>query len=243
MSLILEALRRSEAERRLGEAPGLHAPDAWRALPGRGGAREGVRWPWIALGLVLAMALAAATGAWWMRAEQAAAGAAAPVAAPAASSAAARPATTATPPAQASIATPAPAPQVDPAPVAPAADAPSAAAMPATAPVSLPAAPVASAADATPIHAPVAAPAVAVAPADERPPPLAALDPARRAALPPLRLGLHLWDAAPERRRVVIDGQRHLEGAWITPDVRLVAIVRGGCILEIDGRRWWLGVA
>jgi general secretion pathway protein B len=243
MSLILEALRRSEAERRLGEAPGLHAPDAWRALPGRGDARERARWPWVALGLVLAMAVAAAAGAWWMRAEQA--GTDAPMtsadgmAAP--PIAAAAPAAPAAPPA-APPPLPAPAPAVaretaPPSPSSAVAAAPSPAIAP---PAPAPAMPAPAAADAV-SAGPAVAPAAAAA--DDRPPPLEAIDPARRAALPPLRLGLHLWDASPARRRVVIDGQRHLEGAWITPDVRLVAIVRGGCILEIDGRRWWLGVA
>lgn len=58
MSLILEALRKSEAQRRLGQAPDLLAPTPDRGVP----ARQGLpAWPWFVAGLVLVAATA-----WWL---------------------------------------------------------------------------------------------------------------------------------------------------------------------------------
>lgn len=65
MSLILEALRKSEAERRRGEVPGLHAERAPVALPARDAPPL---WLWLALGLamiaVVAMAVGLVRGRW-----------------------------------------------------------------------------------------------------------------------------------------------------------------------------------
>ena len=62
MSLILEALRKSEAERRRGEVPKLHAERAPAAAATRA---TGTAWPWLALALVAAITLAwLARGAW-----------------------------------------------------------------------------------------------------------------------------------------------------------------------------------
>ena len=62
MSLILEALRKSEAERRRGEVPKLHAERAPAAAATRA---TGTAWPWLALALVAAVTLAwLARGIW-----------------------------------------------------------------------------------------------------------------------------------------------------------------------------------
>ncbi|HEY5613720.1 MAG TPA: general secretion pathway protein GspB [Lysobacter sp.] len=62
MSLILEALRKSEAERRRGQVPTLHAERAPAALHART-ARPA--WPWLALATVAVVAMAwLARGAW-----------------------------------------------------------------------------------------------------------------------------------------------------------------------------------
>ncbi len=249
MSLILEALRRSEAERRLGEAPGLHAADAWRALPARSGGRERPAWPWWLLALAVTAALAAAAGAWWPRADVAPSAVAPEAATPAEADVAPVDAAPAPDVAAADVAAPAVAPPAGAWPTSPAVAIPSppVPVAPVAPPPSPPVETMAAAATAAPTPLPSPADATPPVPGasaeDARPPSLAALDPARRAALPPLRLGLHVWDEAPARRRVVIDGERRVEGDWVAADVRLVAIVRGGCILEIDGRRWWLGVA
>lgn len=62
MSLILEALKKSETERRLGQVPGLMTP-VQRTAP-----RRGSRWP-LLVALLLAAALVAAMGWWWMQRE------------------------------------------------------------------------------------------------------------------------------------------------------------------------------
>lgn len=62
MSLILEALRKSEAERRRGEVPNLHAERAPAVAATRA---TGTAWPWLALALVAAVTLAwLARGIW-----------------------------------------------------------------------------------------------------------------------------------------------------------------------------------
>lgn len=62
MSLILEALRKSEAERRRGQVPGLHAERAPAALPARI-ARPA--WPWIAVAIPAVLATAWLAGRPW----------------------------------------------------------------------------------------------------------------------------------------------------------------------------------
>ena len=62
MSLILEALRKSEAERRRGQVPGLHAERAPASPPARA---TRPAWPWLALAIMAVLALAwLARGAW-----------------------------------------------------------------------------------------------------------------------------------------------------------------------------------
>ncbi|MEZ5463948.1 MAG: general secretion pathway protein GspB [Lysobacteraceae bacterium] len=60
MSLILEALKKSEAERRIGEAPGLLSPSASVPASKRRASRT---WLWVLIPLLLLLALAAA---WWL---------------------------------------------------------------------------------------------------------------------------------------------------------------------------------
>lgn len=64
MSYILEALRRSQAERERGQVPGLHAQPAPAEADVPRGARRGVPLPWLGLGLVAGAAVAAS--AWWL---------------------------------------------------------------------------------------------------------------------------------------------------------------------------------
>lgn len=130
MSYILEALRRSQAERERGQVPGLNAqPAAVAALPAQ---RGGPPWRWVLpLGALALGALLLAVWAWR------GAGGAAPAAVPAA-------AVTAVPPAPAPEPTPAPTPLplvVSAPPPAPAtAPAPAAADTPAVAAAAAPAA-------------------------------------------------------------------------------------------------------
>ena len=122
MSYILEALRRSQAERERGQVPGLHA----QPVPGEPdlprGARRGLPMRGLALGLVAGAAVAAL--AWWLSRP-----ATAPAPAPAAVAPAAPPPAVAPEPALPVVvsAPPAPAPVPVPAPVVAAAPVPAAA--------------------------------------------------------------------------------------------------------------------
>lgn len=214
MSLILEALRKSEAERRRDSAPdvALELPPA----PVRS-ARAAPAWLWPLLAATVALAV---LGSWWganriARSEAAAASTPAsrepqapspedaglprivPHAAPAATTAPSRP--QATQPAVA-IETPAPPPE---------------------------AAPVARA---TPAFAAPATAIASAAPAPSPAPDIAAT------ALPPVKLSMHMWDADPARRFVILDGQRMGEGDR-SGGLSVIAIDRTGVVVERDGQR------
>lgn len=238
MSLILEALRKSEAERRRGAAPGLHvelppAPPPRRGAPAwalAGGAAAG-------LALVALVLL-------WPRDHAPGGPAGAPVApgAPALADAATR----GGPPddaAHAGATAPAPAayPPVErirPVPVAvddagplalppPAARAAEEAARADAAgtPGAMPPPPASTPAPAPPAPAPMADGAIRVA----------GLSAAQRDRLPPLKLTLHMWNEDPARRFAVIDGQRRVEGDRVG-DALVTAIDREGVLLDLDGQ-------
>lgn len=234
MSLILEALRKSEAERRRGRMPDLHAE-----LPPVPAPRAAARpaWPWVAgSGLLVALALAA----WLLLGAR--------------TEATAVPAALATPrtvvPAAHAPALPRIA-HLQPAPVpAPVRTTPT--------PTPSAAAPVAST-PAVPLPSPPAAPrplavqttvATATPPPVERalPPPrpastaasggtalmLADLAPEQRKALPPLKLSMHMWNDDASRRFVILDGNRLGEGDRIG-DAVVTAITRDGVQLDWNG--------
>jgi general secretion pathway protein B len=228
MSLILEALRKSEAERRRGQAPGLHAelppPYATRpaALPA---------WAWWLLACTLLLA-----AAWLLRGLL-------PLAAPAAPApdAAATTAATTTPTDR--VATqprfrPPPSnaiPAQAPAPVAP----PRAEA---TATNTVPPPTTTSQAVAT---APVPAISIPDRPAPSAPPPTTAtgallqlsdLSAEERKSLPPLKLSMHLWNPDPAQRFVILDGNRVGEGDRVG-DAVVAAITTDGVELDWNGRR------
>lgn len=237
MSLILDALSKSERERRLGQTPGLYAP-----MPSGDATRERRRsWPWLVLVAVLAAALA------WLlhdRITTPSAGtreAAAPPpalptdiapVAPAVEPALAPPSTL-TPSAEPRIASPAPPPPSEPQAAAPTAPAPAA---PAPAPATT------STATGATTAAPVAASEPATAddggavPDGSTPVPVWSLPAAVRARLPPLEVSMHVYHAEPARRFLVVDGRRAEEGTRLAPTVVLVEIRRDGSLLDIDGR-------
>jgi general secretion pathway protein B len=330
MSLILEALRKSEQQRRLGEPPTLDSESAWAARRWHGTPTRAARWPWIAGAFVLLAVGGAAW--WWLRpvvdtdAPPAAAPAAEaapdtrPVAAtradsaspaadaapPATAPAAAPPAAAPTPPPvapptmaaepvvvggpidpsiQARLNAPTPAPDGEypegPAPAdaaavmtpAPAAGTRAAAPPAATAPVATEALPAVAPVSATPAAPDAAAPPEAVAPAAARPaapptaastapvatapvdtpapPPVAppasgdvplvyALPLATRQALPPLKLAMHVWNADPARRFVILGDSRAAEGESAGSELTVVEIRRDGVVLDFRGTRFLL---
>jgi general secretion pathway protein B len=219
MSLILDALRKSEAERRRGQAP-----DVFAATPGAPPARAPAPrvWPLLLLG---AMLLGSAWLIWQAGGER---GESVPdgdadralprdaVDAPAGS------------PPPRIIVVPAPAP---PPPVArPSRSADAQSPLPtAVAPTPSP-----TPAAAPPLLAPVPVPdAVATEP---ELPPVAVLDAATRAALPPLKLTMHVYADDPARRFAIVDGQRVAEGARLGAAV-VAQIRRDGVVIDVDGRR------
>ena len=235
MSLILEALRKSEAERQRGRMPDVHAE-----LPPLGTARVSstATWPWLAGGLVL---LAGATAAWSMLgaggATNARTGDVPARATPTIAHDALPPLRHLTR-AAAPAAAQAKAPRAD---TTPASVASPAAPSPRTAtPRPLPAA-------ATPVQSIGTSPSpVAPAVSEPLPPPpaadagatvmtLADLAPAQRKALPPLKLSMHMWNDDPSQRFVILDGTRVGEGDRVG-DAVVRAITRDGVLLDWQGR-------
>jgi general secretion pathway protein B len=246
MSLILEALRKSEAERRRGQAPGLFTPDAAVLMPGHA---RGSRWLLVSA-VVLALLALAAAGWWWQAGGQtkatapamtttspdtgspkpAATAPATPVAStpppepamPAASAQAQVP-TAATPPATAMPASPGARPALPERPLpAPALD-----------PVPAPATGSATASSPTPVSP--------SASSSDEPPAvtLAALSSARRSQLPPLKLSMHVYNDEATRRFAIVDGQRITEGSQLGA-ATVSAIRRDGVLIELDGERYLL---
>lgn len=205
MSLILEALRKSEAERRRGVAP-----DVAMELPPTPVARDRAMPPWLPP-LLVAGALAILATFWWSRrTPDAPARAASPQVDQTAQD---------TPPAPIVVARTRPQPVAPPpAPAAPVASppAPTATIEPQQAPAPLQTPPL----PATPAPA---APRDAIASIDDT-------------ALPPVKLSMHMWDASPARRFVILDGQRMAEGDR-KGEITVLAIERDGVVIERNGQR------
>jgi general secretion pathway protein B len=235
MSLILDALRKSEAERRRGQAPSLYAE-----TPVPTSALRPAWMPWlpVAGGVLVLVAVAV----WFMRDSDA------PVTkselveqSPSLVSA---PAATNPGPQPAPMTTPEPAAPPPPAPppgtTSPRATTPSVDAL-----VKPPANPAAAAADAATSSSPQASVSppdagngdkAAAEPAEDPVPPVDILDPSTRGALPPLKLSMHVYDPDPTRRFAIIDGQRVTEGAQMGNAI-VLAIRRDGVLLDVGGRR------
>lgn len=250
MSLILEALKKSEAERRLGRAPDLLGPAPMVPPPPRR--------PWL-LPTILGFGLALAGIGWWLW--PGAGTTPAPGPEPVAESTAVAPATSALPEAMpAPVAAPrktetrqtppeiianVPLPR-DPEfsgteresmPV-PAGSIPLASRAPA------PAAREAVRSESPPVRQATPMPP-APAPASPEPleplPRLAHLLPSEREGLPPLRLSMHVYDPLPEARFVLIDGKRYRQGETIAAGLVVEAIRSDGAVLDFHGRRFLLG--
>jgi len=234
MSLILEALRKSEAERRRGQSPDLYAelPPVAR-MP-----RQPVPiWLWLVIGVaifaivlwVLYSVRQPAPIAIATTASDVAGGDIAPAAAANADTPRVNPPAAYKPPVRTVEPARHPAPDV------------AVAASPVVAPS--PPAPVA-----VPDTAAVAPPpAAAYEPLPAPPPPasvannddllqLSDLSAEERKQLPPLKLSMHMWNDAPAQRFVIIDGHRLTEGDRIGEAV-LEAIRTDGVVLDWNGRR------
>lgn len=241
MSLILEALKKSEAERRLGHAPDLLTPA--RAAPPR-------RPAWLAgfaLGLALAL-LAVALAAWWFRPAPAPSGAIAgkeeapdriaPVPEGRAAQEAPVPIRRSPRPQRIESVPPTVAPAPAPREEAFAARERESIALPAAdSPFTLPSEVPPSA---TPAASATPAPEPAPEPALESLPTLAWFTAAERDGLPPLRLSMHVYDANPQARFALIDGHRLRQGDAVTDGLQLAEIRPDGVVLDWRGRRFLL---
>jgi len=235
MSLILEALRKSEAERRRGRMPDLHAE-----LPPAPASRASAKpaWPWLAGSAALVTVALVA----WL-----AVGPRAQVAAVANNASVAR--SSSTP--EAALA---PVPHLQPPPMhamvrvdtvaatVPKTSPPAPTAATQDLPRSLPPPlPATTASAAAPTPTPSAQPAPRPLPL---PPPastgaavltLADLAPDERKALPPLKLSMHMWNDDAAQRFVILDGNRFGEGDRVG-DAVITAITHDGVLLDWNGR-------
>ena len=221
MSYILEALKKSQAERQLGELPSIHAPQV--QLQGGGGASGAPRGPlWLALGGV-SVAVAAAL-LWWQPWQ-------APVPAPAAALAAVPPPPAAAPPLAQVVAAPVAvaAPAAAPAPLPEAKPAPKREAPPAPAVAAAPAAPAPA----------VAAPAPAfAAAADEIVPGMRDLPEPIQRQIPPLVLGGYIYSKNPADRLLLIDKVLRHEGEELAPGLVLEKLQPKAAIFSFKGYRY-----
>jgi general secretion pathway protein B len=267
MSLILEALRKSEAERRRGQAPGLFVEQL--PVPARRRSAKPV-WVWglvvVLVGVLLAwgwreFGALGATSAGSMAGAASNAPAAspsAPVTTAVATTNDPMPAELATgdgsdsPQAPSSVQPPsvvAPRDAAGPAADSRAADAmpgPAAQAPPSEAPVAaapvpppVPAERTAPVDDAPEVSAPprVAAPAIADSSAEPPLPRLSELTGDERSQLPALKLSMHVFAEDPAQRFVILDGRRLREGDSPAAGVVLEAIRRDGLVISVNGRR------
>ena len=229
MSLILEALRRSEAERRRGAPPGLLDGAPLRAATPR------PIWPLMLGGVILGAALAGGV-LWWVIGDGMMADDSPPAARtpetpraanvpplPVLSTRREVPATSPFPEAPAASA----APTVFAAPEAAIAPEASTAPLRSASPVTL----------ATPPEPDIAEP-------PDRLTGPAAGDVSRAnlsaEALPPLRLSMHVFAEVPAQRFAILDGQRVREGDRVTDDLQVLEIRRDGLRLSWQGRVLWL---
>ena len=223
MSYILEALKKSQAERQLGELPSIHAPQV--QLHGGAAASGAQRGPvWLALGGIL---VAVAAALLWWQPWQAPAPAPSPV--PAAALAAAPP------PASAPV--PAPLPVAAPVAAAPAMPVP----LPESKPVpkaqaqrEAPPAPAVAAAPVMPLPA-VAAPAPA---ADESVPGMRDLPEPIQRQIPPIALGGYIYSKNPADRLLLIDKVLRHEGEEVAPGLVLEKLQPKGASFSFKGYRY-----
>lgn len=236
MSFILDALKKSEAERRQGEVPRLQN-EPFSPAP-----RRRPIWPFL---LVLALLLNGVVFGWWLLAREekratvaVSAGGQNASAAPAALPAATKAEPAAAPGGSAAPALP-PEPEVvtvviEETPVRPAA--------PAARPAPARAAEKKTQVRRTdpPPAAPTRSKVAAAAPAAKSFPPIAELPDNVRAGLPRLDLHLHFFTPEPERRLVRINGLNLREGGSSGDGLSVVEITQDGVKLSYGGNRFFL---
>jgi general secretion pathway protein B len=214
MSYILEALKKSQAERQLGSAPTINAIPVGAAPQADG--RSSRRPVWIALSAA-ALALALALLAWRLM-SAAPAPAVAVLAATPPVAALSPPPVAAAPPPLAMV------PASSPAPAPAAARAP--------APASVKAAPATASAPAK-----TAAPALPAAD-DERLPTLRELPEAIQRTVPPLTFGGYMYSKNPADRLLLIDKALRREGEEVAPGLVLEKLLPKAAVMNFNGYRY-----
>lgn len=234
MSLILDALRKSEAERRRGQAPSLYADTPAPSSPLR------PAWlPWLPVAGGVLLLVGAAV--YFTREGDAPVTKQELVEDSDKSLVSAPPKGNPDAAAAAAVVAPADAPSP---PLPGGAPTPARNAASVDALVPSPSNPVDAAADAAVNRAPAAsvgaAPVPAPAATEQAPldevPPVAVLDPSTRSSLPPLKLSMHVYNPDPARRFAIIDGQRVTEGAQLGAAI-VLEIRRDGVVMDVSGRR------
>ncbi|MCC7641518.1 MULTISPECIES: general secretion pathway protein GspB [unclassified Janthinobacterium] len=218
MSYILEALKKSQAERQLGELPSIHAPQV-QLHDGAASGAAGRAPVWLALGGVT-VAVAAALLLWqpWQAA------ATAPAVAPAVlAQAVPAPVPAVVPPAA-----PVPAPVVVPVPVPPAATA---------APVHH-AKPVAEPKPEAPVPAPAPVASAPAAAAEETVPGMRDLPEPIQRQIPPVAIGGYIYSKNPADRLLLIDKVLRHEGEELAPGLVLEKLQPKAAIFSFKGYRY-----
>ena len=231
MSYILEALKKAQAERQLGNAPTIHAPAQSYAGPaaGAGGKRRHV-----ALGLV-GGALLALAALWWMR-QESVPGPAVLAQAPAP----VRPAPViATPAARAPIPVPAPVPVRVTVPVPVPAPVPAPVAVPV--PVAKTSAPVQPAAVKQTAPVAPAAPRVAAPAPEETMRTLQQLPEALQREIPKVVVGGYIYSPDPAERLLLVDKMLRREGEEVAPGLVLERLLPKSAVMNYRGTRYRVG--
>lgn len=115
--------------------------------------------------------------------------------------------------------------QADPAPVA------------TMVPDSIPKPPVAALAVSVPVPPPAATPPVPVPAAPTGPVLLRDMASDYRSTFPPIRIDVHVHDADPARRWMLINGKKYLEGSVLAEGPRVVQITAEGTVFDYRGRQ------
>ncbi|MEW7850914.1 general secretion pathway protein GspB [Massilia aurea] len=228
MSYILEALKKAQAERQLGNAPTIHAPAPSYAAPRAG---QGAQRRYLALGLGV-VAIGAAVALLWPRfAGEPPVRLAAVTPPPAAPVVAPEPVTVPAP-ATAQVVQPAPAPAPAPAPVV---ETPPVRAKPAPAPV------VAKAPPAPPREvapAPAPAPVAAQPSGDEQLRSLQQLPESLQREIPKVAFGGYIYSPTPGESLLLVDKMLRREGEEVAPGLVLERLTPRAAVMNYRGTRY-----
>ena len=238
MSYILEALKKAQAERQLGNAPTIHAPAPSYAAPRAG---QGAQRRYLALGMGLVVVVAAVVLLWPRLAGEPPVRLAAvpppvvaPAAAPTTAPVTAPPTAPMATPAPAAVVVPAPVPVVQPAPApAPVAEARPVRTKPAAAP-----APVAP--PSTPPREATPAPATLAAQpgGEESLRTLQQLPDALQREIPKLAFGGYIYSPTPGESLLLVDKMLRREGEEVAPGLVLERLTPKAAVMNYRGTRY-----